>query len=232
MNTTKVKKLSRNLIGGVAASVLMGLLSSQAVAGTITGTVHDFSALTVGNFNGELCAVCHTPHNSDTSVTAAPLWDHEVTTQVFTMYDSPTMDASPSGTGQPGGASRLCLSCHDGTVALDSFGGATGSIFMTNPDKTVGAGGDLTDDHPISITYDAALSVLDPGLNNPDTTTVTIGEAGDKTRTGTVTALMTSAGSVQCSSCHDVHNGFTIGATPLLKVTNQGSAICLSCHNK
>ncbi len=103
---------------------------------------------------------------------------------------------------------------------------------MTNPDKVVGAGGDLTDDHPISITYDAALSVTDPGLHNPDTTTVTIGEAGDKNRTGSVTDLMTSAGSVQCNSCHDVHNGFTVGGTPLLKVSNQGSVICLTCHNK
>lgn len=231
MKKTKRNYLLHRTLTGLTAGLILGMLSGPASAGTIVGTVHDFSTITApSNFNGEICNVCHTPHSADTSVSSAPLWDHEVTTQTFTMYSSPTLDATQAA--QPGGVSRLCLSCHDGTVAMDSFGGLTGGIFMTNPDKLIGAGGNLADDHPISITYDAALAGVDQGLNDPDATTVTIGEAGDKTRTGTVTALMTSAGSVQCNSCHDVHNGFTVQGTPFLKVTTAVSALCLTCHNK
>lgn len=230
MKKAKRNNLSRKLMGGLSIGLALGMFGSQAQAGTIVGTVHDFSA--VGFSGGEICVVCHTPHSADTSVSAAPLWDHTVTSTTFTMYDSPTLDATPSNSGQPGGVSRLCLSCHDGTVAIDSFGGATGTNFITNQAKLIGGGGDLSDDHPISVTYDTALSVLDPGMHDPAATTVTIGEAGDKTRTGTVAALMTSAGTVQCNSCHDVHNGFTVGGSPLLKVSQSGSAICLTCHNK
>ncbi len=215
----------------VAAGVLAaGLFAGQASAGTIVGTDHDFS--TSGFSGGQLCVVCHTPHNSDTSVSTAPLWNHEVTVTTFTMYTSPTMDAAQDA--QPSGTSKLCLSCHDGTVAIDSFGGNVGTDFM-NGDHAVGSGGDLTDDHPISITFDTSLAVTDPGLHDPASTTVTIGAGGDKTRTGTISNLLLPADKVQCSSCHDVHNNFVAAGTggdPMLKITSNGSEICLACHNK
>ena len=201
------------------------LFGNIAAAGTIAGSAHDFSALGWGG--GEICVACHTPHQSDTTVTA-PLWNHTNTTTNFTMYTSPTLDAV--STGQPGGTSRLCLSCHDGTVALDSFGGATGTTFMTGR-KAVGTAGDLSDDHPISITYDTNLATTDGSLYDPATTVTTIGLAGGKTKTDTIANVMLTAGTVQCSSCHDVHNSFTVGA-PLLKISTAGSQLCLTCHNK
>ncbi|MFQ5643547.1 MAG: hypothetical protein ACE5FQ_07590 [Thiogranum sp.] len=228
-----MKQLSKKLLGGPGALlVALGLVSGQAFGGTIVGSAHDLSSK--GYSGGEICVVCHTPHNADTSVTVAPLWNHELTTATFTMYSSPTMDAASDGT--PTGSSKLCLSCHDGTVAIDSFGGNTGTDFMSGK-EAVGLGGDLTDDHPISITYDAALSVTDPGLWDPTTQTVTVGEGNTdgKTRTGTVTALMTPDDRVQCASCHDVHNNFVGPGTndqPLLRVSKSGSKICLTCHNK
>ncbi|NHZ69637.1 MAG: hypothetical protein GWP20_00180 [Thermotogales bacterium] len=109
-----------------------------------------------------------------------------------------------------------------------------GTIFMGGS-AAVGANDDLTDDHPISITYDAALATVDQGLHDPTATTVTVGEGGDKTRTGTVSDLMLPADKVQCSSCHDVHNNFVVPGTngdPFLKVSKAKSAICLTCHNK
>lgn len=224
-----VKSALSTLTAGMIAALGLAL-SSQAQAGTITGSAHDFS--TRGYTGGQICVVCHTPHNSDTTVISAPLWNHEITTTTFTMYSSGSLDAT--STGQPGGISKLCLSCHDGTVAIDSFGGTNGGDFLSGP-KAVGRSGNLSDDHPISITYDTALSQTDQGLHDPTTRTVTIGTGGDKTRTGTVAQLMLSNGTVQCSSCHDVHNNFAVpGApgTPLLKVTKAGSTICLTCHNK
>lgn len=212
--------------------IASSLLVSPVQAGTIIGTAHDFSAS--GWSGGEICVACHTPHNSDTSVADAPLWNHAVTAQTFTMYTGPgTMDATQDA--QPTGTSKLCLSCHDGATALDSFGGNVGTIIMSGPAAVSADAESLTNDHPISITYDAALAVTDPGLHDPDTSTVTIGLGGDKPRTGTLTALMTSGGKVQCTSCHDVHNGSVGPGTnfiPFLKVSKAGSTICLTCHNK
>lgn len=206
--------------------VALGLTGSQALA-DIVGSVHDFS--NSGFSGGEICVVCHTTHHSDTSVTEAPLWNHELTSQTFAMYSSPTLDAAQDA--QPSGASKLCLSCHDGATALDAYGGNVGSVFMTGP-AAVGANNDLTDDHPISIVYDSALAVTDPGLLDPTQQTVTIG-SGDKTRTGLVSELMTPAGKVQCSSCHDVHNAFVAGNNRfLLMLPKSGSQICLACHDK
>jgi hypothetical protein len=214
-----------------ALLVAFGLLGGQAFAGTIVGTAHDFSAS--GFSGGEICVVCHTPHNADTTVSEAPLWNHEVTSQTFAMYSSPTLDAAQDA--QPTGSSKLCLSCHDGATAVDAFGGNVGGAwFMTGP-AAVGANDDLTDDHPISITYDSALATTDPGLFDPTAKSVTIGAGGDKTRTGLVSDLMTPAAKVQCSSCHDVHNNFVVPGTngePFLLVTKAGSQICLTCHNK
>lgn len=220
---TQISKIITGLIW-----IACGLVGSQAYAGTITGSVHDFS--TSGWSGGRICVACHTPHNSSTTVTDAPLWNHTLTTSTFTMYSRSSLDGTI--TGQPDGVSRLCLSCHDGTVAIDSFGGATGSTFMTG---AANLGTDLSNDHPISITYNATTAASDGGLHDPITTNVTIGSGGDKTRTGSIDTVMLSAGTVQCSSCHDVHNTFTVpGAVgePLLKVSKASSTLCLTCHDK
>ena len=227
----KLTSLSKVIAISTVALVAAGLISTTAKAGTIVGTAHDMSGS--GFSGGEICVVCHTPHNSDTSVTQAPLWNHAVTTTTFTMYSSGTLDATIDN--QPTGTSKLCLSCHDGVTAIDSFGGNTGTTVINNVNKAIGINGDMTNDHPISITFDTALSGVDPGLHDPATRSVTIGEGGDKTRTGTVASLMLSGGKVQCTSCHDVHNNFVGPGTnnqPFLKVSKAGSQICLTCHNK
>ncbi|MCF6222176.1 MAG: hypothetical protein L3J34_00480 [Flavobacteriaceae bacterium] len=196
---------------------LVMLMSSFGFS-QITGSDHDFSTENWNN-TGEICIVCHTPHNADITVPDAPLWNHEVTQANFTLYDSPSFEGSAT-IGQPSGASKLCLSCHDGTVAMDNFGGRTnGGDFMTGGDLI---GTDLSNDHPISFTYDAALATSDGGLYDPTTTNSGVG--------GTIDADFLLAGQLQCSSCHDVHNG--AGLPNLLRVTNAGSALCLTCHDK
>jgi len=232
MKQSILKKISPRLpLVTVAAGLMLGMLTNQALAGSIIGTKHDFSSNTWSG--GEICVVCHTPHNSITTVTTAPLWNHALTATVFKPYSSTTMDSSPT---DPQGISRLCLSCHDGTVAYDAFGGQTGDVVnnVMKAPEAVGINGDLRDDHPISMTYDTALANLDKGLHDPSTTTVIIGDPGDRTRTGTVTDLMTSGGTVECSSCHDVHNTFAVSdiGSPLLKVSTSGSKLCLTCHAK
>ncbi len=224
MKTASSKKLHW-LVGSVLTAGLMAG-GSVAMAGTIAGTAHDFS--TSAWSGGQICIACHTPHAANTAVTDAPLWNHTLSSvATYALYTSPTLNAT---TGQPVGTSKLCLSCHDGTVAVDSFGGATGGTFMGGKDA-VGAGtAGLSDDHPISITYNTALATADGALFDPSTKSVTIG-SGTQTKTGTLAATMLYSSQVQCASCHDVHNTFT-ASTPLLKVSKTASALCLTCHNK
>lgn len=206
----------KKLTGLIAVTGLF--VAGSAFAQTIVGTDHDLSG--VQGTGGEICVVCHTPHNADTSVAEAPLWNHAVTTADFTVYSSPTFDGGPSG--QPGGASRLCLSCHDGTVALDAFGGGAGTAGnVIAPGDAAYIGIDLSNDHPISFIYDSALATSDGGLADPATANSGLG--------GTIDADMLFAGNMECASCHDVHDN-TIA--PFLRLSNAASAMCLTCHNK
>ena len=208
------KKLVGLLTVAVAGLFLGGVASAQG----ITGSAHDFSQTGAFNAGGEMCVVCHTPHNADLVVTDAPLWNHQVTAASFTVYAGPgTLDAT---VGQPTGVSKLCLSCHDGTVALDNFGGTTTGTIIIAGGANVGI--DLSNDHPISLTYDTALSTTDGGLNDPATANSGLG--------GTISGDLLFGGSLECGSCHDVHD--TAGNGSLLRVVNTGSALCLTCHSK
>lgn len=208
-------------------AVLLVIAGSMAArAGTITGSQHDFSLSSWSG--GRICVACHTPHKADTSITDAPLWNHTLSTASYTLYSSPTMNATVS---QPGGSSKLCLSCHDGTVAVNSFGGVTGNTNISSANNLTT---NLKASHPIGITYDSALATADGSLHDPATHNVTIGSVG-QTRTGTVASVLLYSGKLECSSCHDVHNTFTVGAagSGLVKVDPAGNqGVCMACHNK
>lgn len=182
----------------------------------ITGSAHDFSRETWAE--GEICLPCHTPHFASGD-DDAPLWNHETSTAAYALYNSSNFQAVP---GQPRGVSKLCLSCHDGTVAIDSFGGRSGSIFI---DSDFNLGTDLSDDHPISIIFDDGLATQDGELFPPSST-----PSGIPGSNGTIQSDMLVNNSLECSSCHDVHN--TNDFSDLLVKSNDGSALCLTCHNK
>lgn len=203
----------RKTWAGLLAAV--GLLVGNMALAQISGSEHDFS--NDGFAGGEICVVCHAPHNNVANVTGAPLWNHAVTTQIFTLYTSDSFDANDIA--QPDGQSKLCLSCHDGTVAVDNFGTTgTSNVFVTgNALLDI----DLSNDHPISFTYNSALATLDGELEDPSTATTALG--------GTIDNDMLFGGRLECASCHDVHDN-TIN--PFLRVSNSGSAMCLTCHIK
>ena len=199
------------------------LAAHSGMAGTLAGTAHDFSTAAWGS--GQVCVACHTPHNSIGGASAAPLWNHTVTTQTYTLYASSTLKATQ---GQPTVGDKLCLSCHDGTVALDSYRGLAGSAYVSRVNN-LGTTPNLH--HPSSILYDTALFNLKSGsLFDPSSKVVTVG-AGTQSKTGTISAVMLSGGQVQCSSCHDVHNTYTASTKNLLRIGSGGSAICLACHD-
>ena len=196
-----------SLLGVGLLAIAIGSAGSVEATADITGSDHDFTSEA---WTDQICIVCHTPHNADLAVSDSPLWNHGVTAATFTPYDSATLDSTP---GQPGGTSKLCLSCHDGTVAIDTFGGSTGTTMMTG-DANFGT--DLKDDHPIGFAFDAALVTADGELNDPTTTGLPLFGA--------------SADQLECATCHDVHN--TSGFSDMLRLDNVGSALCLKCHDK
>lgn len=204
-----------------ALLILVIMFNTTLIFCVLTGSAHDFSSHG-WNSGGEICQPCHTPHLSGVdSVPAniAPLWNHQVTeVATFSVYTGYDMQVTP---GQPEGISLLCLSCHDGTIALDAFGeNTTGSDYMTG---NALLGTNLSNDHPISIdwqhqTNDGGGSLWCVNCHNMHATPTYISE------------LVFFNGKVECPTCHDVHN--TAGIDKLLRITSLNSEICLSCHNK
>lgn len=225
----------RTLVG-VLLLLIVSVANGQTAGSGVVNTAHDPRIWSFG-FEAQVCIMCHAPHNASTQ---GPLWNHAMSTASYTLYGSSSMNATP---GQPGPVSKLCLSCHDGTVGVLDYGGSTGGMTLaeayscTNPLGCSSVlGTNLSNDHPIGITYDAALATADGGLADPGTKTVTIGSSTSKS--GTIAAMMLVGGKVECSSCHDVHNIYTVangggGASAgLVKVSMTGSSLCRQCHNK
>lgn len=201
------------LVGFFVAGLVTIMVISTAYA-KISASGHDFSD---ESWSGhEICKPCHTPHNAKSNTNFdAPLWNHALTTATFETYKSPSFNAT---VGQPSPSSKACLSCHDGTVALNSFGSSEGSSIFAAGALRIGS--DISNDHPVSFEYNSELVTKDKGLRDPTTETI---------------ASMLIGGKVECASCHDVHaskgNSAAAGGK-LLVVTNSGSALCLTCHNK
>ncbi len=201
----------------IAAAFLLSLAAiSSAGAQGVVGSAHDLSA--VGE---QVCIYCHTPHNADvtTPLAEAPLWNRTITSTTFTMYDSPTIDMTIAT--DPQGVSLACLSCHDGVTAYNSIiRGVATNIGVMAGLRAVGADG-LGNDHPISITYDTTVTGDTAFVAaNPDGT---IGPSSELPLYGTL------QDQVECATCHNPHvttNG------SFLRISNNASAMCLTCHVK
>ena len=191
---------------------------SASMAGVLT-TKHNLSVSGPGavraNVESKVCIFCHTPHQAAPS---SPLWNREEPGVSYTPYSSSTANAS---IGQPTGSSILCLSCHDGTIALGKVLSKDIDISMrggitTMPSGSTRLGTDLSDDHPISFAYTAALASLSNGeLVNPGTLTGAV--------------KLDGSGQLQCTSCHDPHEN-TFGK--FLVMSNQTGSLCETCHQK
>lgn len=217
---------------------LLPLLGTTAFATDyILNSAHNFSSYAwSGN---EICKPCHTPHNAPNPASVSKaMWNHTLTNASYVL-------ANGSGTAvnDLDKVSRLCLSCHDGTVAIDSFGGGTSSNnFVPNWAKL---GTDLSDDHPVGK---AAVVTDETGHFTP--VNYSAGTIGTGTKTlplydnGTAARVIgTKPGGgsdtrtnyvVSCYSCHSAH-GEGIGgfrSPNLLRVDNRNSGLCLTCHVK
>lgn len=184
---------------------------------TIINSKHDLSAFGPGPVRAiaetQVCIFCHTPHNASPD---APLWNRHNPTTYYRIYRSRSMDARVD---QPGPASKLCLSCHDGSLALGLTldRPLTDPILMTHTHMPTGPSNlttDLSDDHPIGFRYDRALSNRDPQLRPPQLVDhrIPLGERGE----------------LECIACHDPHNN-ELG--DFLRITDREGALCLTCHD-
>ena len=209
--------MKRVLLSIVILVALVAWAGGRFAEAALTGSAHDFSTYgwAPADGAGAKCGVCHAPHGALVSV---PLWNHAATSSTFTLYPAGgTLNSAP---GQPTGVSLLCLSCHDNSINVDAFGGGAGTVKIDTIDAAFDLGTDLSNDHPIAIQYNAALVTADGQLE--DTATVIL--AGLPLFGG-------SNDQLECATCHDVHNNGA-SAVALLRLDNDTSQLCLTCHTK
>lgn len=211
-----MKKPFRNIF--LLMTIFIYFLAGLTFAGGIVNSKHNLSSNSPNKIKGtilkdsaenEICVFCHTSHTSHPS---APRWDSYDTGKIYIPYTSTTLKAK---TGQPTGVSKLCLSCHDGTVALGMVRSRNEIIpFAQSTGSEPNLGTDLSDDHPISFRYDSSLAFSNPKIKAPNLLTGPIGPEKDS--------------QLQCTSCHGAHHS---QFDHLLKVDPIGGKLCMACHD-
>ena len=165
------------------------------------------------------CTFCHAPHSGVGGNT--PLWNQTLSSQTYTPYTSTTY--KQQGSAQPilGKSTSLCLSCHDGTVAIGQTA-AYGKIPVTGSMNNMDIlGTNLGGSHPFSLvlpikdTPDLAASIVAQGVT------------ADPTQ-----AVKLVAGNVECTSCHNAHvQGIDTVAQKFLVRDSSNGQMCLACHD-
>ena len=216
--------------------ILLLSLSLITLNANILNTKHNLSASGSGTVKADaedrICVFCHIPHHAQQGT---PLWNREMTTSSYTMYDSeylrrtgyPVPTDLGSTTGTPGSQSRLCMSCHDGAVAVDQHYGGIGTDVRSGDswgEIGVGAGGDLSNDHPIGFDYTAIAGVVDDEIRLATTPV-------PNPSVNTITELLWDDQWMTCASCHDVHNT-DANEDYFLYGPQANSDFCLICHDK
>lgn len=211
---------------------VIALWNCVCQAAGVKGTPHDMSAssTTTGpkaTIETQICVFCHTPHSA---YQERALWNHQLSaTAQYTLPSSPTQLSTP--TNPPDGSSKLCLSCHDGTVAIGSVLRDSGQGNVTIQMTGTGPGGmmpgspvsgqhardnlgtDLSGTHLVSIAMNNQL-ITDKNAqyaNNLTSLKLTMPLPGDPvklSRTGNLYKGQPGVNSlgVQCTSCHDPHD--------------------------
>lgn len=269
-----IKQVAKYLLFVVILLALAGTAWARGAA-RVANTMHNLSSNSFTMYASdnvdEVCVFCHTPHGGSLK---GPLWNRSLPDVAsFTHYNSATISGYLSGLSVSrniNDESLLCLSCHDGSVALDhlinspnSLNGAPVTFFggltdveimpMFGPPAsriggsltTPGGVGDLSDDHPISFSYQSVLAdaMYQPGgskdgelraIGNVNDANTALGWKGEGVR------FFGSDYRLECSSCHDPHVDYDewlsptadVAYIPFLIRPNSGSDLCLACHIK
>lgn len=244
-------------LGGVfraAPLTLLGLvLLATPGGGQVEGSKHDFSGQQAGNQQSAPCTFCHTPHRA---IRTDPGWNHTLATNVYRWSKTVT----GGGTSYPtialnwSGSARLCLSCHDGSVAVGDVAWFNGQSWVGRPldpndhdgdNVQIGtSSGDLQNNHPFAFPY--PLGGVASTYNGVTTGSGALGQGWqpDPTtlgirlfrQTGNLVVAGTEAGAtgIECASCHDQHNDpanveddyFLRGS----RDARDSNYICRKCH--
>lgn len=147
--------------------------ATTANAASIVGSKHDLNTLAgVSLADRQVCLPCHAPHNMPpANYGLTRLWNHTMPNNTYTLFSTDT--TKYVGLDD---VSRKCLSCHDGTVAVDNYGVAGGAYSNTGTTYMpvgyrVGEGQNLTHDHPVGVIYaglsnDGATFTVGSGVRN------------------------------------------------------------------
>ena len=211
--------------GLFALLVLLALCGSAGAEtkGSIRYTKHNLSSSGPGDIKSvtetRICIFCHSSHNGSSE---GPLWNHESTKAgAFKTYDRATLQGYPQ---QPNGATKLCLSCHDGTIAVGAVKSIAGEIKMHGVgaqggipvSKASNFGRDLSGMHPVSVPFSEKTALGSSSLRWPPF---------DLEKQVGVDA----GGFVQCTACHDPH-GSRSKSLPFWN-KDSFSKVCNVCHS-
>lgn len=182
---------------------------------------------------GEVCVYCHTPHEGPAWVgqPRAPLVNRQRPNPSYRMpqHSNQQMPQDPSPTDR----SRICLSCHDGSVGLDvvtnrpnTYTGSAPANHRIDECESCHSGGspaggidwegvwfnpDMRKQHPFSVVYDPS--------RRPGQFRAAVG--------GSVGGLPLINGKVECATCHEPHSQ---RYRYFLRLPNVGNSLCLVCH--
>jgi predicted CXXCH cytochrome family protein len=192
---------------------------TSAVGLEIRSTRHNLSisgpGLITASSESRICIFCHIPHQKGSAIRY--LWNRSDPGNAYIPYFSSTLQADVR---QPTGASRMCLSCHDGTIALGAIASSPteipfkGGIRYIPQDSLSNLGTNLSDDHPISFIYDEMLSLQKRQLRLPSMLPPQVKLDEDN--------------QLQCTACHDPHHN---PYGQFLVMDNMGSQLCIACHD-
>lgn len=217
------------------------------------GSKHDFSGRQAGNRRSAACTFCHTPHKA---YETARTWNHTLSRNTYRWSRTITQGGTPYpsiGLTWPG-AARLCLSCHDGSVAIGSVAWFNGRSWSTSPldsnnhngdNVQIGtATGNLEFNHPLAFPYPYQGV---PSTYNGITTAAGALASGwrldptilgirlfRQTGNGVSAGPAVGATGIECSSCHDPHDeARNVEDNMLLRGSRDArdpNYICRKCH--
>lgn len=152
--------------------------------------------------SGAKCEACHTPTAEQNPSTSAPRWNPLGIARGYQPFAGTGITRPATGDG----SSFVCLSCHDNSVGVGHVPGTRVSYL------------NLEGSHPVGVPYTSPLRRT--RLRDAATQPSGLG--------GTIASDLLVAGRVECVSCHDRHHR---GDGTSLRLSNEGSALCLTCHD-
>ncbi len=222
--------------------------SPLAAAQGVLDTPHNMERFSPGAADAspdwqQVCIYCHTPSNADAAVSSLK-WRKAPAEGT---QDSGTSRSFETGNSESaiGLGSFLCLGCHDGVQASDRTSGTNAStahsVSGPGPEHPVGIpygnpDPSTTTPAEISSTRDFASASF-AKINSEPSWWIDTGRI-DGTRNKSDILLYARAGLledgtktpyVECASCHDPH---TNENGNFLRLSNDHSAVCQSCHNR